>query len=295
LWFIRRAQAITGRTVRLLQDLEAVAKVRYEAGKTSFQDVIKVQVRRELLAEKLRTLREQQRNEKINIQQLLDMGPGAEVGVPQVNLAEAYLPALDRLYALALEHRQELRRMRARIGKMERMIEMAETMILPDFSLGLSLYPDEAIQQVGWMATRPAFTTPGAAAMGVGLPKKPGFGAADAYLREIRQKRQAMQEALNHLEASTIAEVRNKWFAVDQAAREKRLYQRTLLQLSQAALEVSTSGYESGKVSFADVISSFTLWLDTHLALANRQSSYGIRLAELEQAVGQSFTQRQKP
>ena len=295
LWFLCQAQAITGKTVGLLKDLEAVAKARFEAGKTSFQDVIKIQVKRELLEEKLQTLREQQRNEKVNIQQLLNMDTDTEVGDPQVNLADAVLPDLPALYRLAVERRQELRRLRARIGKMERMIEMAETMLFPSFTLGLSHYQDEAIKQVGWMAKQPTFSTSPTASRGAGIPKKPWFGVGDAYVREIRQKRLAMQEELKQLEATTIARVRKKWFAVDRAAREKKLYQHTLLQLSQAALDVSTSGYESGKVSFADVIASFTLWLDAHLALAKRQSAYGIGLAELEQAVGQSFTQRQRP
>ena len=295
LWFIRRAQAITAQTIVLLKDLEAVARTRFEAGKTSFQDVIKVQIKRELLEEKLTTLREQQRNEKVHIQQLLDLSPNADVGIPKVSLAEAKLPAIEALYRLAIERRQELRRLRTRIGKMERMIEMAETMILPSFTLGLSHYQDEAVKQVGWMARRSTFATSPSATMGSGLPKQPGFGMADAYIREIRQKRQAMQDALSQMEATTIAKVRKTWFAVDQAAREKRLYQHTLLGLSQAALEASTSGYESGRASFSDVISSFTLWLDTHLALANRQSRYAMSLAELEQAVGQAFTQQPKP
>ena len=47
--------------------------------------------------------------------------------------------------------------MRAMIGKMERMIEMAETMIYPPYSLSLSLFQDEAIAQVGTMAMKETF------------------------------------------------------------------------------------------------------------------------------------------
>ena len=62
------------------------------------------------------------------------------------------------------------------------------------------------------------------------------------------------------------------------------------MQLSEAALEVSTSGYESDRVAFADVIASYTLWLDSNLALAEKRSAYGTSLAELEQAIGRSFS-----
>ena len=108
----------------------------------------------------------------------------------------------------------------------------------------------------------------------------------------MRQKRLAMQDELERMQDATLAAVRRKWFSLDQAAREKRLYQDTIVQLSEAALEVSTSGYESDRVAFADVIASYTLWLDTNLALAQKRSAYGASLAELEQAVGQSFSRR---
>lgn len=294
LWFRHQVLSITERTIELLRELEQVSITRYEAGRTSFQDVIKVQVQREVLDERLVTLREQLHNTHVEIRQILHLPPGTPIGLPQVNLAEADLPDLPALYDMGVADRQELNVLRARIGKMDAMIEMAETMLLPAFDLGLSTYTDQAIRQVGTQAGQPTFgdrTTPSA---GTGRPHKPWFGFADAYLREMRQKRQAMQEELHRLQDATVALVRNKWFALDRARREKRLYQDTLVGLSEAALEVSTSGYESDKVAFADVIASYTLWLEANLALADKRAAYATSLAELEQAVGQSFTQREE-
>ena len=294
LWFLHQVLVITERTIGLLRELEQVSITRYEAGRTSFQDVIKVQVQRELLDERLVTLREQLHNAHMEIRKVLHLPPHTPIGLPQVNLAEADVPDLPSLYDMAVAGRQELRVLRARIGKMDAMIEMAETMLLPAFDLGLSTYTDQAVRQVGTQAGQPTFATRTDAAAGTGRPHKPWFGFADAYLREMRQKRQAMQEELNRLQDATVSLVRNKWFVLDRAKREKRLYQNTLVQLSEAALEVSTRGYESDRVAFADVIASYTLWLDTNLALADKRSAYGISLAALEQAVGQSFTQRRE-
>ena len=64
------------------------------------------------------------------------------------------------------------------------------------------------------------------------------------------------------------------------------LYQKRVVSLSKSALEVTTRGYESGKVSFADVIASYRLWLDANLFLVDRQRKLGVMWAELEQAVG---------
>ena len=292
LWFLHQAVAITDRTIGLLRELERVSITRYEAGRTSFQDVIKVQLQRELLDERLTTLREQVLTTHMELREILHLPPDTRIGVPRVNLGDADVPALASLYEGALLQRQELRRQRARLGKMDAMIEMAETMLLPALDMGLSRYKDQAIRQVGTQAGR---KTPGAGtAASAGRPKRPWFGFRDSYLREMRQKRLAMQDELERMQDATLAAVRRKWFSLDQAAREKRLYQDTIVQLSEAALDVSTSGYESDRVAFADVIASYTLWLDSNLALAEKRSTYGASLAELEQTIGRSFSPRKK-
>ena len=292
LWFLHQVLSITERTIGLLRELEQVSVTRYEAGRTSFQDVIKVRVQRELLDERLVTLREQLQTTHMEMRAILSLSPDTPIGRPQVRLAKGDIPALASLYDTALASRQELRALRARIGKMDAMIEMAETMLLPAFDMGLSLYKDQAIRQVGTQAEQATFATGATASEGAGQPKRPWFDLADAYLREMRQNRRALQEELNRMRDATRVMVRNKWFALDRARREKRLYQDTVVELSEAALEVSTSGYESDKVAFADVIASYTLWLETNLALAEKRSAYGTSLAELEQAVGKSLTQR---
>ncbi len=55
-----------------------------------------------------------------------------------------------------------------------------------------------------------------------------------------------------------------------------------------SALDVSTSGYEAGNVSFADVIGSYTLWLNSNLASERRRADVGIAFAELQRTVGAS-------
>ena len=72
--------------------------------------------------------------------------------------------------------------MRAMVGKTERMIEMAETMILPPYSQNLSLYDDEPSHQVGSTATKPTFAVTVMAERGAGLPIMPWYGSDDAYL-----------------------------------------------------------------------------------------------------------------
>ena len=287
--FVRRALNIEADTVELFRRLESVANTRYEGGKTSFQDVIKVRIAREILEEELTTLREKQRNIESKVREIVNLPPGSKVGSPVNQRPNTNVLPLASLYPLAQERRQELRQLRAKVGKMARMIEMAETMVLPPYTLNLSLYDDESVNQVGSAAMKETFSTVTTASRGVGLPKMPWYGTNDAFLRETRQKLKALKAELIQMEAATDTLVRNSWFDLDRAKREEILYRQTVVKLSQAALEVSTRGYETGKVTFADVIASYDTWLRANLTLARKNSDLGIARAELERVVGTSL------
>ena len=122
-----------------------------------------------MLQEDLVTLGEQRKNLEASLNALLDLPPGSAIGAPGRPVPETAVPALADLLPISRESRPELRRLRARIGKMERMIEMAETMILPPFTLGFSIYDDAAALQVGAPAVRPAFAETVPASMGAGF------------------------------------------------------------------------------------------------------------------------------
>ncbi len=287
--FVRRSRKITRETVELFRRLESVATIRYKAGKTSYQDVIKVKIQHKILEEDLRTLKGKQRNLESKILELLNLSPEVRPGVPKRGKPDGKTPSAESLFKLARERRQELRRMRAMIGKMERMTEMAETMILPPYTMNLSLYDDEAVMQTGSVAMKENFPVSVSASTGAGLPKMPWYGTNDAYLRQTRQKLLGLRQELEKAEAVTATMVRNAWFELDKAKREAALNRNTIVGLSKSALDVSTRGYESGTVSFADVIGSYTTWLKVRLALERKKSDIGVARAELERVVGVSL------
>ncbi|MFZ3046602.1 MAG: TolC family protein [Desulfatirhabdiaceae bacterium] len=289
LLYIRKSRLITAETLELFRRLESVANTRYTAGKTSFQDVIKVTIQSRILEEDLVTLTERTRNLESNLLDILYLPPETHLGPPVEQAPDKMLPSLNQLYTLSREQRQELRRLRAMVRKMELMLELAETMILPPYSLGLSYYDDEAVLQTGSAAMKPPFSVRITASVGAGLPKSPWFGTNDAWLNGTRRSLDALRSDLKKAEAATDNQVRNAWFEMDKSRREAALYQDTVVDLSKSALDVSTRGYESGTVSFADVIGSYTNWLNVGLALARKVSDIGVARAELEQAVGTSL------
>lgn len=293
LMFNQKAQQVARKTQGLLNHLESVAATRYESGKTSYQDVIKVRIQTEKLREQLITLKERRKNLALKVFELVDLPPESRLGPLAATPLPSTVPSLLPLYDLAGENRQELGRLRARVGKTERMIEMAETMILPPYTMNLSLFEDAPARQVGSSAPKPAFMTTVMAARGAGLPRSPWYGSDDAYLRQTRHKLAALRDDLKNAETVTRTLVRKAWFDLDRARREAALY-TTVVELSRSAVDVSTQGYETGRIAFADVIGSYTEWLNAGLALESRKRDLGTFHAELARVVGLDLSEIKK-
>ncbi len=208
---------------------------------------------------------------------------------PKELMPSPSLPSSQKLYLLAKENRQEIKKIKAAIAKMEKMVELSETMILPPFTLSLSVYENDIANTAGSGAIKPSFPDKTTASMGAGLPKNIWFGTGDSWLRQTRQKIGALKADLEKAYDLTGSMVENGWFEADRAMREADLYNSKVVELSKSALDVSSRGYESGTVSFADVINSYTTWLDVRLSLAKKLSAAAIARARLVQNVGTLF------
>jgi hypothetical protein len=284
--YLIKARDITRETLAVFKNLHGVADTLYRSGRTGFQDVTRVTVKVHVLEDALLTLREKQRNVQAVILSLVNLPPGTFLGHPVPPSLSLSVPKIQNLYARAQTNRQELKQIRAVIGKMERMVEMAETMILPGFDLGFSQYRDNAVMQVGSLSMESAFPKGISASMGKGLPKKPWYGVGSSWLMETRKRLTAKREKLKAMEAQTRKMVRRAWYELDRAVRTSKLYGDTVVGLSATALEVSTREYESGRAAFADVAGAYSDWLKARLAHAGAMADIGIYRAQLARIIG---------
>ncbi|MHB8834231.1 MAG: TolC family protein [Candidatus Methylomirabilia bacterium] len=286
--YVGQAAEITSRMIDLLENLDRSVASRYESGKTSFQDLVRIRIEREKAREQLKTLTEERGNRAAEIRGLLALPPEIAVGTPTFRESWGTLPGQPKLESLALARRQEVRAADAMVGRMERMLEMVETMTYPGFDLGLSPAPRGVIAPtaagfgMGGAAEGPA----GAAAAVAKAPSRQFFAADEAYVREIRQRIAALKSEREAVRAETLVGVRNAWFAADRARREEALYTAKVLGLSQSALESSLQGYAAGSVAFSDLLESYKGWLEDNLARRRARVDIGIARSGLEAAVG---------
>lgn len=277
-------------TLVLFEHLHDIASTMYKTGKTSYQDVIQVSIKKKVLNKQVESLIEKRQAVEANLLALLDLPRDTALGRTDTRQPEVKIPSASSLIDQALEKRQELQRLDHAIAKMELMIEMAESMVLPALDMGLSKNSLADINTAGTWSKKDAFPYQGPqASMGAGLPKRPWFGTSESWLSQTRKKLSALRHKRQNLEAQTRASVQSAWFNLDDAVRTYHLYKRSIIDLSASALDVSTREYEAGSVSFAETADAYNNWLTARLSFSTAKRDAGVYRADLQKAVGFSF------
>ncbi len=287
--FIERAARVTSETIDAFNRLKDVADALYKSGKTSFQDIIKINIKTEILKEELITLASRKKNIEAKLKELLNLSPDSKLGHAVVIHADKKIPPLESLYALARKNRQELKATRHQISKVQHMIEMAESMIQSPPTLNFSAFNNDAVNTVGSGADKSSFSETTMAAMKNQTPLKPWYGIENPWLNQTKQTLESIKQSLIQQENATDTMVRTAWFKSDKNDRELILYRDKILSLSKSALDVSTREYESGSIPFSQAIGSYTDWLQVKLTIAQKQSDLGAAIADLEKTIGKSF------
>jgi outer membrane protein TolC len=286
--FVEKSIRVTHETVSAFERLKDVATALYRSGKTSFQDVIKINIKLEELKENLVTLASRKETVSIRLLEILSLSPVKPGKTEGVSLPER-LPAVSELYAVAREHRQELNAVRFRIDKVSSMIEMSETMIEARSDLGFSTFEADFVNSTGSGASKEAFSTKTMAAMKNNSPNRAWYGVNEPWLQQTRQTLSSLKSTLESRENATDRMVRSAWFKADKNKREYALYKARILPLAKSALDVSTKEYEAGSIPFSQAIDSYTYWLKVKLTIAEKRAGYGASFAELENITGKQL------
>jgi len=289
LLYTEQSTRIIQETIMAFQRLKNVATVLYKSGKTSFQDVIKINIKLAEFQERLMTLKSKRFVIQSRLLELLNLPPDTTIGRAVQADLPLEAPAIRTLYPIAREYRQELLALRFKITKVSAMVEMSETMLEARSSLGLSMADTNFINTTGTGSEKSAFPEQTMAAMKNNSPVPAWYGVSQPWLEQTRQTLLSFKEELKAKENATDRMVRNAWFKTDKNRREFILYRDRILALSKSALDVSTKEYESGAIPFSQAIDSYTYWLKVKLLIAEKRSRFAKAFADLENVVGKKI------
>lgn len=283
LYWIDRSIDVTLEQKDLLENLERVARRKYEANLAHQQDVLKAQLELSRLEDKLYILRQQRRSLEARLNSLLNRKNSVPVGRVIDVEPMAFTYPLEDLTAAAGEWKQELKAADFAVEKAKFEKSLAKMDYLPDFTFGFeyveigggeTTMPDDG--QDAWMGM-----------VSVNLPI--WFDRLNAQVQEKKANIEAAQKNLDNVGNNVIFEVQDMYFKIQAYGDIVTLYETTLIPQARQAFDAARVAYESGKVDFLNWLDAENRLLQTELAFYKSVADYNKSIAFLERIVGKDL------
>ncbi|ABA88959.2 metal ion efflux pump, RND family, outer membrane protein [Syntrophotalea carbinolica DSM 2380] len=286
LYFKEQAIDITHKNITLLKDFVRLTETRYAVGTGLQQDVLKAQVERSKLQDKLFSLEQQRISALSDLNRLLGRAIDATLSLPD-DLSLTEIDAeINRLSDLSRTHRPLFAAYEAMIDRYKAQRKLAKLNYYPDFNVFAGYRVREEVP--GDPAAGSDFISAG---VSINLPlwqakRRAEVAEADSALRMAWSQLADMRNGVD----STI---------IDQVARMKKdrdlvtLYRTGVIPQAQQSFEASLAAYQVGDTDFLNLLDGLmTLYryqIDYQRALSDHERS----VARLEAAVGVTFASQE--
>lgn len=278
--YLARAHEVMRRNRAILEDVQAAAEARFEAGETPYADVVRAEVAIEQLDDEIASLLA--RREPLVGRLNAALGRPAKRPLPwPERTPEAPLEndESELIQALA-ESNPELRSLEHAVARERHAIDVARRNWIPDLTLGAE-YMDmrEDRDAVELMAS-------------INLPLY--RGRLDAERAEaIADFGAATKQRVDRRHALE-AELRLAWHELRDADRRARLFERTLIPMTREALDATEAAYAAGESEFQAVTEAQSALQEMQLTYERVVADRFQRLAELERLIGRPLV-RENP
>jgi outer membrane protein TolC len=280
IYYQDRAIAITEKNIALLEDFIRLTETRYEVGEGLQQDVLKAQVERSKLMDRLFTLQQQRESTLAEFNRLLARPTTTSLEVPADIEPQEVSADLTRLQEEAATHRPLFASYKSLIDQYRAQKNLAELDYYPDFNVfaGYRMRDDD-LPDGG--------TDFFSAGVSINLPlwrnkRAEQVAEADSGIRMAHRQYDDFRDQVFARIHDTRARLEKNLTLVE-------LFDTGILPQARQTFEASLSAYQVGDVDFLSLIDSLmTLYryeIDYHRAVSDYQRS----LAGLEATAGVSL------
>jgi len=274
--YLAKAERITSAQVALLQHIEDVSLSLYESSKVSQADVLRAQVERLEMADRLDTLRQREQPLEAALESVL--GAAMEPLEDWHDLAlldRTDLREEDGLRTALLASSPQLAALEARLAAAQESQRLADLDGMPDFSLsadwtwigsGNPTQPDAGNDAL-------------ALTLAIELPIQRGRieGARSQALAENRQ----VLELRSQRQWQLLTELQSAMAAHDDALRRVALFEEQLLPKAEQTYETTLAAYQSGQAAFQDMLDAARVVLDFRLSTVRARTDAALAYADL--------------
>jgi len=281
LYVLREAIDITSENIELLSTFKQLATVKFEAGKGSFVDVLRVEMEMTEFENQLELLNDRQMPLQMKFKELLNTEIGGPVIFPDTLWQDQLTFNKQAIYDSILFQNPLLKKLDYQILSLEREVEVAQKSGMPSFNVGLNYInvqerSDVTIADNG----KDAFILP---QVGVRIPLYRKKYQAMIKEKEIKQQaiRYEKEDTSNKL-ATNLEEGYKDYLG---ANRRIVLYQR-LYGLAKQSLDILLAEYTSAGSDFEEILRMGRQVLKYALELEKARADQNTSVAYIQYLMG---------
>ena len=287
--FVDRALGIAEEEQQLLLHYETLARARYSQGFGQQQEVLKLQAEVTRVLSRQQELRRQRRDFEVALNILA--GRAVDDPVPPVEIGDR--PAADvdgeRLQAVGVGARPEVRSAQLRIEGVRQEVELARRRYRPGFTVGVAWGNVLGRRDVTGRANPPPDDGHDTYSLTFGASIPVFRSSYDAGVREAAARLAAAEEARRDAVDAVALAVRSGAFRLGTIEEQLALFERALLPQAEQALRATEEAYSAGVAGVLELLDSEETLLDVRHGLARLRADYMKALAEMERAIGSAF------
>jgi len=286
--YLDQAITITERNLGLLDDFIRLTETRYSVGTGLQQDVLKAQVERSKIMDRLYTLKQERVSQSTRLNALLNRPIAAPVAGAEGLEPVALSQTVQDLQDLAVNQRPLLRAYQALIDRSEAQKKIADLDYYPDFNVWAGYRMRDEV-----MGDPVAGTDFVSAGVSINLPiwrdkRREAVAEADSG------KRMALRQ-LDDFRNQIFATISDSYALLEKNCNLVQLYGSAIIPQAQQTFEASLSAYQVGDVDFLNLLDSLLTLYRYQVDYQRAVSDSWRNLAQLEGAVGQQLLPDFKP
>jgi outer membrane protein TolC len=256
----------------LLRKFLRIAEARYAVGRSSQEEIFRLQTQLSILETRLERFDQQRLAREAEINTLAVRPLSAPVPRPSAPVPPA-LPGFDDLYARIRETSPVLRREEKLVQRSEAALNLARKDYYPDFTLSGGYFNMGAMPDMYEVR------------VGISLPaywwRKQRSGVA-GQVHELNRARKSYEAARNDLRFR----LKQEYLAAQSAARLIAMYETAVGPQAALALQASLPAYETGAAGALPLLANFLAVLDYQVSLHEEKLNYVLALVRMEELTG---------
>lgn len=273
--YLQRAMEIAEKYRDLLNYLTEITEVRYRVGEGLQQDVLRAQLERSTVEEKLQLLRQELESQQAAVNALLNRQVSASLKVEGPFPTDGFDVSLDKLEERLRIRSPEVLTKVAEEEQKQLQLNLAKKDLNPDFAASFQ-----------WQKTGSNFPDYYMTMFEVRIPlyywrkQQPAIAQATLELKASENETKATVLKLQ-------SELKQAYVTATTAATLMKLYNEGIVPQARLSLESATAAYQVGKIEFISLLNNATTLLNYESEFLRRSADHLKAVARIEQLTGE--------